>query len=264
MLIFMLALGAILGSFYNVVIYRLPQKTMFKHWRSHCYSCDAQIPIWLNIPCLSWIFLRGRTACCNQPLPIQYPLVESITALGFVALYLYTPFLDLNSSTASVIHHDNAIRFAHNSLFFSILLISSVIDMKLRIIPNQLTLGLVLTSPLWMLIHPELNVLSSLLGICFGGGILYGVATIYFLIRKQVGMGMGDVKFLAGIGGWLGYQAIIPTLFSACLAGSLYGLITMIGDHNPISKKVIPFGPFLAGGALLYHLSGQHIIELLL
>lgn len=260
--IFVFILGAILGSFYNVLIYRMPDKTLFNHHRSRCYWCGTLIPIWHNIPCLSWLILRGQAACCNQPLPRQYLLVEWLTASGFVLIYLATPFL--TPTAPELIHTDNMIRFAHNSLFFSILLISSVIDIRLRIIPNELTYGLVLTAPLWMLIHPELNVLSSVLGIGLGGGILYGVAVVYFLIRKQMGMGMGDVKFLAGIGGWLGYQAIIPTLFSACLLGSLIGGGIMLKTNQAMSKQQIPFGPFLAAGALLYHYTGHHILEIIL
>lgn len=190
--------------------------------------------------------------------------MEWLTASGFVLIYLATPFVFTTPTAPELIHADNAIRFAHNSLFFSVLLVSSVIDIRLRIIPNELTYGLVLTAPLWTLIHPELDMLSSVLGIGLGGGILYGVAVIYFLIRKQMGMGMGDVKFLAGIGGWLGYQAIIPTLFSACLLGSLIGGGIMLKTSQTMSQQQIPFGPFLAAGALLYHYTGHHILEIIL
>lgn len=259
---FVFVMGAILGSFYNVLIYRIPEKTLFKKSRSHCRFCGAQIPFWLNIPLISWFLLRGKTRCCEHPLPFQYPAVEWITALGFGTIYLYTPFIDPQSPQLFLPHE--ALRFTHNSLFFSMMLICSVIDLRLRIIPNVLTLGLIITSPIWILIHPELDAASSLIGIIFGGGILYTVGVLYMLIRKQMGMGMGDVKFLAGIGGWLGYQVIIPTLFTACIAGSVFGFMAMIITHESMMKKKIPFGPFLAGGALLYHYSGQHILDIIL
>ena len=138
-------LGAILGSFYNVVIYRLPAKTLWDHHRSRCRYCQKIIPFWNNIPCLSWFFLKGKTACCQKPLSLQYPLVEWTTALGLVAIYQWTPFFAEDSWEFSL---PQFLRFLHNSLFFSMMLVSSVIDLRLKIIPNVLTYGLILSSPL--------------------------------------------------------------------------------------------------------------------
>ena len=248
-------LGAFLGSFYNVLIYRLPAKNLLQKARSHCRHCGAKIPIWLNIPCLSWFFLRGKTACCHQPLSMQYPLIEWLTATGFMLIYLYSPFMD----DGELLWRD-AIRFAHNSLLFSILLISSVIDFRHQIIPNPLTFGLILSSPVWAVIHPELDLKSSVVGIVVGGGVLYTIGTGYMMLKKKMGIGMGDVKFLAGIGGWLGYQAILPTLFTACMVGSLFGIGAIVITKKSISEQKVPFGPFLAGGALLYQFTGYHVI----
>ena len=114
-----------------------------------------------------------------------------------------------------------------------------------------------------MWVHPELSPISSLLGILVGGGIPYAVATLYWIIRKRAGLGMGDVKLLAGIGGWLGWQAIIPTLFSACLVGSFLGISLMIGKKQSLMSQELPFGPYLAFGALLYTYTGTHILALI-
>ena len=262
-----LALGAILGSFYNVLIYRLPRGTLWSSMRSHCPHCNALIPFWLNIPVVSWLLIRGRAVCCKKPISIQYPMVEIITALGTVAIYHYEPFLGQPSNISWPASFDGAsfIRFLHIYIFASILWVSSIIDLHHKIIPNELSLGMIALSPLWMLIHPELKLVWSdaLLGIFIGGGLPYSIAWLYWIIRKRHGLGMGDVKLLAGIGGWWGYQAILPTLLTASVTGSIVGLSLIALQRKLDMKREIPFGPFLALGALIYVFSQQNIIDLL-
>ena len=266
-------LGAILGSFYNVLIYRLPQGTLFSQKRSHCPHCGALVPFWLNIPILSWFFLRGKTACCHKPLSFQYPLIEITTALGTLALYHYHPFFGLDAITSTWYESfDGAVflRFLHLHLFTSILLVSSVIDLHHKIIPNELSLGMILLTPFWLFFHPELKLVwhHSILGILVGGGLPYSVAMLYWIIRGRQGLGMGDVKLLAGIGGWWGYQAIFPTILTASIVGSVIGL-SLIAWQKVIQKKKadmkleIPFGPYLALGALIFVFTQQNIIDIL-
>ena len=219
--------GAVFGSFYNVCILRIPDGTFWKNHRSECPQCGAKIPFWLNIPILSWIALRGKTNCCKNKLSIQYPVVEFLTGLGFAYIYWKFPFL-INIGGELQLANPDLIRFVHASLIFSVLLICSAIDLKHMISPDVFSLGLVVTAPIWMFLHPELTWKSSLIGIFAGGGILYAVAWLYWVLRKQAGMGMGDVKLLAGMGGWLGYESVFPTVFYASVSGSIIGMLVMV------------------------------------
>ena len=248
----MFLLGAIIGSFLNVCIFRIPEKTFFKNSRSACRYCGKTIPFYLNIPIISYFILRGKTKCCKKPLSIQYPLVEFFTAVIFVFLYWKTPFL-YNLNHSSQIDFLNLARFTHSSLFSCILIIATLIDIRLMIIPDILSIGLIVTSPLIVLMHPDLTLKSSLLGILLGGGSLFIIAWIYYLIRKEVGLGFGDVKLLAGIGGWLGSESILPTIMIGSIVGALVGIvIILVTKKNEGMKTAIPYGPFLALGALLH------------
>lgn len=255
--------GAVFGSFFNVCILRLPEGTFWADTRSKCPQCGEKIPVWYNLPVLSWFILKGKTACCKKPLSIQYPIIEFITAAAFAYIYWKFPFLT-NISGELFVNDAELLRFSHAVCFFSILLIGSAIDLKHMIIPDVLSIGLVITAPIWVLIHPELTWKSSLAGILIGGGILYGVAWIYWLIRKQAGMGMGDVKLLAGMGGWLGFESVFPTVFYASVSGSIIGILVMLFTKRSNMKFEIPFGPFLAFGGLLYLFYGTALIDLII
>ena len=261
--LFLFVLGCILGSFYNVIIYRLPEKTLLKSHRSRCRHCNSLVPFWLNIPILSWLLLLGKTRCCKKPLSIQYPIVELIGGLSMVGIYWLHPFIN-NISYNLIIDYDNLFRFLHLYIFFSLLLISSVIDFRLKIIPNVISFGMIMFSPIWIIIHPELDWFSSVLGIALGLSLPLSIALIYYLIRRKQGLGMGDVKILSAIGGWLGYQSIIPTLFSGSIIGAVVGIVGMIINRDKSSTYQIAFGPFLAFGAILYQITGTDIINLII
>lgn len=251
-------LGACIGSFLNVCILRIPEGTFFKNARSVCPSCGAKIPFWLNIPIFGWMILRGKTNCCKKPLSIQYPLVEALTAVIFVCMYAKFPFMGWALNKA-VWDSSEAIRFAHATLFISILLVCSIIDLYHMIIPDVISLPMIALTPVIALVHPDLDMKSALIGVALGGGFLYGIAWLYWLIRKEYGMGFGDVKLLAGIGGWLGYQAIFPTLFVGSIVGSIIGVaVLMIGKTFSWQAR-LPFGPFLAAGAVIHFCWGPEL-----
>ncbi|NRA69053.1 MAG: prepilin peptidase [Pseudobacteriovorax sp.] len=253
--------GACLGSFLNVCIYRIPKGIFWRDSRSRCPHCGAPMPLWHNIPVFSWILLRGKAACCGNKISPQYPLVELFSAVSMVFIYWTFPFvIDLPS-----FQFDSAetLRFFHASIFFSLLLVCSVIDIHLQIIPDVLSLPMVAATPLIIFFHPELDWKSGLYGVIFGGGVLYAVAITYYFVRKEVGLGMGDVKLLAGIGGWLGYQSLLPTLFIASVTGAVFGIALMLITRSVNLKLKVPFGPFLAAGAMLFLLYGQQINEFL-
>lgn len=251
-------LGALLGSFFNVCIYRIPRKIFWKSQRSHCPHCDATIPMWHNIPILSWLFLRGRAACCGAPISVQYPLVELGTALLFVCIYWTYPFV-LSWQPSLMIDSREALRYAHAIVFCSLLLICSVIDLEHQIIPDVLSLPMIALTPLVVYLHPDLDWKSSLWGVLLGGGIFYFVAWAYYYVRRESGLGLGDVKLLAAIGGWLGYQSILSTIFWASLLGSIVGLAVMLLGRKWDMKTRVPFGPFLSIAAVAYHLFGHQL-----
>ena len=257
----MFALGACIGSFLNVCIYRIPKKTFWQDARSKCPHCGAAIPIWFNIPIVSWLVLRGKAACCGGKISWQYPIIELSCAIVTAFIYWKFPFLSL----AGAIEIDSAetLRFFHCLVFFSILLVCSVIDLHLQIIPDVISIPMILLTPLVIYLHPELNWTSGLVGALLGGGILYAIAILYYLLRREIGLGMGDVKLLAGIGGWLGYQALLPTLLVASITGAAVGILLILKTRSLNMQLRVPFGPFLSLGAMLYLLFGQQINEFL-
>ena len=261
---FVFAFGALFGSFFNVCIYRIPRDIFWKTSRSHCPGCGTPIPSWHNIPILSWLFLRGKAACCGTKISVQYPLVELGTAVLWVTIYWSFPFVSLSDGNV-VFNSADLLRFAHGIVFCSVLLICSVIDLEHQIIPDVLSLPMIALAPLVACFHPELDLKSSLIGIVMGGGIFYAVAWIYFLIRKEYGLGLGDVKLLAGIGGWLGYQAVLTTIFWASMLGSIIGIsLILISRKKRDMKLKLPFGPFLSVAAIVLLLFGHQLTDYLI
>jgi len=253
--------GACVGSFLNVCIYRIPRNIFFKSSRSFCPNCEKEVPIWFNMPIISWLILRGRARCCGESISIQYPLVELFTALMFVVMYWRFPFVQ-SYIGGLVIDSEWFLRFSHAAIFFSLLLVCSVIDIHLQIIPDKLSLPMIALAPVVAALHPELTLVSSLLGIVIGGGSLYLVAWLYYLVRREIGLGFGDVKLLAAIGGWLGYESIFATVFISSTIGSIIGILVMIVLRSSDMKIKLPFGPFLSLGAMTYLLFGQTLQEL--
>ncbi len=248
-------IGSVFGSFFNVLIYRLPREEFWRYRRSHCPHCEQRVPFYLNVPIISFLLLRGRTACCRQRLSMQYPLVELSSALLVAGLYFHAPFF----STDGIVYLQ-LIRYLHATVFCCLLLVASVIDLQHMIIPDEISLTMVAATPLVVYLHPELDWQSATIGVVSGGGVIYIIAWLYQLIRGKIGMGMGDAKLLAGIGGWLGWQAVFPSLLYASLLGTFTALILL-----PITKKrynlqsALPFGQFLALGAALHLLLGHKL-----
>lgn len=254
--------GALIGSFLNVCIFRIPEGNFLANKRSVCRGCGKQIPGWWNIPIVSWLLLRGKAKCCGVKLSLQYPLVELLTALTFVVVYWKFPFI---AYSGGILQWDygNVIRAFHAATFCCILLVCSGIDWRHMIIPDVISLPMIALTPLVVMIHPDLDWTSGLVGVLAGGLSLYAIAWLYWLVRKEVGMGMGDVKLLAGIGGWLGYQSIIPTIFYGSIMGAAGGLLVMVFTKRLNFKSAVPFGPFLAAGAIIHLLVGPYLQELL-
>ena len=255
-------LGAVFGSLYNVLIYRLPRENFWQRARSYCPHCETSIPFYLNIPIISFIILRGRSACCNQKIAWHYPIVEFISAALAIALYLKFPFLD--ALTADINNTDQLWRYVHAYLFCSLLLVASVIDLYHMIIPDEISLGMVALTPLFVFLHPELGWLSAAIGVIVGGALLFIISWGYWFLRRKIGMGMGDVKLLAGIGGWLGYEGVFPVLLYASVLGTVVALLLALYKRTLNLQSALPFGPFLALGAVIHLWLGNRFLTLLI
>jgi leader peptidase (prepilin peptidase)/N-methyltransferase len=227
--------GALVGSFLNVCIYRLPKEESIVWPGSHCPHCRKSIRFYDNIPLISYILLKGKCRHCHGPISIQYPLIEGITA--FVALIIFMKF---GPSLSFLIY------FA----FVAALIVITVIDLYHQIIPDVISLPGIGVGLLASLVLPQFTFFDSLIGFLLGGGSLFLVATLYQWLFKREGMGGGDVKLLAMIGAFLGWKAVILTILLGSLVGSITGIIIMVLKGKDF-KYAIPFGPFLSLGAVI-------------
>lgn len=227
--------GATVGSFLNVCIFRLPKEESIIWPGSHCPLCRKPIKFYDNIPLVSYLLLRGRCRYCHSLISIQYPLIEGITALGSLIL-----FMKFGPSLSYLFYFS----------FVAALIVITVIDLYHQIIPDVISLPGIGAGLLASLIIPQITFLNSLFGILLGGGSLFLVATLYQWFFKREGMGGGDVKLLAMIGAFLGWKAVILTILLSSLIGSITGIIIMVSKGKDF-KYAIPFGPFLSLGAVI-------------
>jgi leader peptidase (prepilin peptidase)/N-methyltransferase len=237
-------LGLLVGSFLNVCIYRLPRRESLNWPGSHCTSCDRPLSWYENIPLVSWLVLRGRCRTCHTPISPVYPIVEALTGLVFLTafeLYALTPLL------------------AARLLFACAMIVLFVIDLQHRILPNVITVpGVVVGFAVSLWLPP--GWLSSSLGLLLGGGVLFLIGEAYYRTRGVEGMGMGDVKMLAMIGAFLGWPLMLLTLILATFSGAIVGLAMIVSGRGG-AKAALPFGTFLAVGALVSAVVGQPIVD---
>ncbi len=235
--------GLLIGSFLNVCIARLPTRESVVFPASHCPHCGRALRWFENIPVASWLGLRGRCRTCGARIGLTYPIVEALTGVVFVAAYLiygWTPLL--------------AVRL----LFACAMIVLFVIDLRHRILPNAITLPGIAAGFLFSLALPP-GWLASLLGALLGGGLLYAIAEAYYRLRGVEGLGMGDVKMLAMIGAFLGPQLTLVTLILASCAGSALGIALIVSRRGGM-QAALPFGTFLAVGALVAAVSGDALL----
>lgn len=239
--------GACIGSFLNVVIYRMPEGQSIVSPPSHCPACGHAIPFYFNLPIISFVLLKGKCGFCKAPISIRYPLVELIT--GLLALGLFLKF----GLTPTALFYFT---------FGAVLIAISFIDLDHQIIPDKLSLpGIIIFSSSCLFI-PEMRFISVIWGVLAGGGILYLVALLYYYIRKHQGMGGGDIKLLAMIGAATGAKGVFFTLFTSSILGTLGGVAAMaLAGKSEKRQAKIPFGPFLSLGAILYIFWGEPIIR---
>lgn len=265
-------LGALIGSFLNVVIARLPEGENIAYPGSRCPKCQTPIPWYLNIPILSWTALRGRCRACKAPISIRYPVVEALTAVLFVAVAAR-----FGATWATPVAW----------LFAGSLIVITFIDIDIWEIPDEISIPgvpigcvlrpLVFGAPWW----------SGLAGAAMGGGALWLIRWFYLKFRGVEGMGLGDVKLIAMIGAFLGVGGLLPVILVASVSGALIGGLLLLllpgeeasdeatapaaADDRPDEPEgddeedwepppnAVPFGPFLALGALTQLLLGPQI-----
>jgi leader peptidase (prepilin peptidase) / N-methyltransferase len=237
---FLGACGAAIGSFVNVLAYRLPRRESVVKPRSRCPECGTQIAAYDNVPVISWLLLRGRCRHCRVSIPVRYPLVEALTALLFVVVGLKIGLEDtLLPALALTIT----------------LVAASETDLEHRIIPNRLmAVSAVAAVALWAIADPG-QLPENLIAGAAAGGIMFLVAVAY-----PAGMGMGDVKLAGVMGLYLG-ASVAPALFIGFAAGALVGIGIVLVRGASARKQGVPFGPFLAFGGIVGLLYGPELID---
>ncbi len=257
-LILAIWVGLCVGSFLNVVIYRLPVM-LERQWqaearsvleldgasdgraapqapfnlvvpRSRCPSCQAPILAWQNVPVISWVALRGRCARCGTPIPVRYPLVEALTAFMSVAVLALFGFTWLGLAALA---------------FTWMMLALTFIDYDTQLLPDQLTLPLLWLGLITNIHGGFTDPTSAIVGAVAGYLFLWSTYWGFKLLTGKEGMGYGDFKLLAAIGAWLGWQVLPATVLIAAGVGLVYALGTSL-TGNRESAQPIPFGPFLA------------------
>jgi len=237
--------GLMVGCFLNVCIHRLPLEQSIVRPRSRCPHCGTRIRATDNLPLLSYLLLRGRCRACAAPISIRYPLVELATGvLALLALYAFGPEAE-------------AVRAF---VFLAALLAVSLIDLDHYIIPDVISLPGVAVGVLFAVALGRPTWQESLIGATAGWLSLWLVANGYQLLTGREGMGLGDAKLLAMIGAFLGWKALPLTVLLSSLVGTVLGgaLIVFRGRD---AQLPIPYGPFLAGGAVVAMLYGERMIR---
>jgi len=262
---FALALGLIVGSFLNVIIYRLPPMLTYQ-WRqecaelrgetfseekppsialsrSHCPQCKQKLAAWHNIPLISFIFLHGRCAFCDKPIAFRYPLVETITGL-LMAFLAY--------------HYGWSWAFLAAAVLMCYLVVITLIDLDTFLIPDQLSLSLLWLGLFISLFEVFITPQQAIIGALVGYLSLWLLFHVFKLITGKEGMGYGDFKLLAAAGAWLGYEMLIMVLMLASVSGLIIALIQRLSNQG---EAKIPFGPYLSIGFFLALIYGDQLLS---
>jgi leader peptidase (prepilin peptidase)/N-methyltransferase len=257
--------GALIGSFLNVVIHRVPREESIAFPASHCPSCDAAIRPYDNIPVVSWAVLRGRCRSCRAPISARYPAVELLTAVMFALTYL--------------LHSGLTLSLPFDLAFVAGLLALIFIDAEHMILPNVITYPGAALALLARIVVPNLygvatlggaqtqlrpwlvSLGGALLGALVGGGFLWLVGWLWERARGVEAMGLGDVKMMFMVGAYLGWPLTLLTIFVGVLTGSVAGVAVMLGRKERDMQMMLPFGIFLGAGALVSLFFGTAIID---
>jgi len=244
--VLMVLLGLAIGSFLNVLIYRLPREKKTILSRSACPHCGHVIPMYLNIPLISFVILLGRCRYCRDRISWRYPLVESLNA-GLYLLFFYR-----DSLTPQLAVH---------AVLSSALIVIFFIDLEFQIIPDQITLpGIVLGLLVGLFIKPP-GIMGALIGLAVGGGALLGVAYLGEWLFKKEAMGGGDVKMAAMMGAFVGWQKVLLIFMGGAVIGMIASIVWMAVSERIRKERLIPFGPFLAVASVAALAYGDEIVQ---
>lgn len=237
--------GALIGSFLNVCIYRLPLRESIVWPGSHCTACAQAIAWYDNIPIVSYLLLAGRCRSCGTAISCRYPITEALNAVGYIGLLWY-----FGPTWVTAVY----------GMLYSALLVVAGTDLSHKIIPNAITFpGIVLGLMSAATILP-MGLMNGVIGLLVGGGILWFLAWISPYLFGKEGMGGGDIKLLAMIGAFLGWKPALMTILVGSLLGSVVG-VTLIVAQVIKREDYIPFGPFLVCGAVVALFFGDPILD---
>lgn len=241
--------GLLFGSFGGMCAYRIPRELPLgatKKRRSFCVRCKKKVAWYDNVPLLSYLILGGKCRNCHKKISIQYPLIEFLVGCSFVfvaKIYNWDPEMDFQ----------NQLRFIVDLYFFWSLIVLTFIDIEFRIIPDRFSLGnwaLALLLVFFMYFKFDSSLGEHLWGGAFGFGLFFLIGYTYEKIKKVEGLGFGDVKMMGWLGTWLGFTGMPLLILSASLFGLSAGLFVILKEKGNL-KTAIPFGPFLALGAVI-------------
>jgi leader peptidase (prepilin peptidase)/N-methyltransferase len=253
-------LGACIGSFINVLIHRLPQKQSIVLPASHCPECQTPIKKYDNIPICSYFFLRGKCRSCKTKISPRYVAVEILTAVSFLLLYI------LNDSTLDLY-------LLRDLIFFTFGIAIIFIDLQHFIIPDVLSLPLIAIGLLFSVLTSSPGWLSALVGGGAGFLLFYLIALVYFRVKNEMGMGGGDIKYIAAVGTFVGIAGLLFVLFLSAFLALLFhlflGIIHRKIVETPIEEvsaenqnKIVPFGPFITIAAFLFLFVGNSFVDI--
>jgi len=265
LIIIVFLFGLSIGSFANVCIYRLPRKkSIASPSRSFCPKCGKTIAWYDNIPVLSFLILRGKCRYCHAPISLQYPLVELLTGLLFVGVHL---FVISRGERLVISLGDRLILLPFYWYFCATLVILSVIDGEFFILPDRLTYPLVIGGFLLAALYPGhlgspaigSSLLRALIGAAAGGLSLWLIGLLGKAAFKKEAMGLGDVKLMAAVGAWQGWELVLFAIFLGALVAAVAGITCIVMKKADWGSK-IPFGPYLAAGSLITLFFGWEIL----
>jgi leader peptidase (prepilin peptidase)/N-methyltransferase len=244
-IIIILLFGLAWGSFLNVVIFRLPLGMSLLKPPSSCPQCHNRIKYYDNIPLFSFLLLRGKCRNCGARIPLSYVLVEILTPLSFLLLYL---------------NHGLSVFFFASCLFASAMIALGFIDFYHQILPDEITLPGLVLALVYAPFRSDLSLTQALIGAVVGAGFLLFIYGAYYLLRKKEGLGMGDVTMMLLIGAYLGWKLTFFTLILASFVGAIVGVLFIVFQKKDM-QFALPFGTFLAPAAYFSLLWGEPVIQ---
>jgi leader peptidase (prepilin peptidase)/N-methyltransferase len=247
-MVFFFIVGAAIGSFLNVCIWRLPQEKSIVFPASHCPHCGHAIRYADNIPILSYLILKGKCRDCGGRISMQYPVVEAIAAVLSLVLYL---------------KYGLSWQYPAAFAFVCALIVIAFIDLEHQIIPDVITLPGIPIGLILAVLIMGVPLLDAVLGIVIGGGFLYLVAVVYQFLTKREGMGGGDIKLLAMMGAFLGWKSLFFIIFISSLLGAVVGVAVLVAQRKGF-RAAIPYGPFLSAAAVAYLFWGELFMTFIL